>query len=311
MILPRSPARIHIRQVLLRVAVLLPLLHSIFVAPASAQRCFDVSFDPEASYPCRFEAPRWSGELASLGANAALGALTAGLVRELRGGSFSDGFVKGALGGVITYAGKRVAAERFDGAGLLGRQIAAVGSSATRNAGADVPLFQRLTLPFGPVWLEVQRESGTRLSARVDPVALGWIVHGVLEEDLDFEVGESLSSGAAIFRTNEKLLLFDTDTVAGTANAGVVFVAGIEAFGERRRDRTAAHERIHILQQDQFAILWTVPLGEWAMRKSSFFAPIAPRIALNVSTEIMRLLAPLFDSHEDRPWELEAIFHAR
>jgi hypothetical protein len=291
------------------------LLLLLLASPASApaQQCFGGSFNDETDFPCRFRAPRWSGELASLGANAFLGALTAGLLREFRGGSFTDGFVKGALGGTISYAGKRLAAERFDGAGLIGRQIAAVVASAARNAGMDVPVFQHITLPLGPVWVDVFRAEGTRFSARVDPAALGWIVYGILEPELDFDGGETLSSGGAVFRTDGKMLSFGEDSVhaSGVTNAGVVYIAGVEAFGPERKRRTETHERIHVLQQDQLAIVWTAPLGEWAMRKTTLLGPVAPHLAVNFSTEIMRLLAPLFDTHEDRPWELEAIFHAR
>lgn len=313
MIARLSPVLFRMWQARVRNAI--PLLLLLFdpVAPVAAQDCFGGGFNDDTEFACRFRAPRWSGEVASLGANAFLGAVTAGLIRELHGGSFSDGFVKGALGGVITYAGKRVAAERFDGAGFLGRQIAAIGSSATRNAGADVAVFDRMTLPLGPIWLDVYRGEGRRVAARVDPAALGWIVYGIAESELEFDAGGSLSSGGALFRTKGKLLSFGDDSVhaAGVTNAGVVYIAGVEAFGPERERRTDAHERIHVLQQDQLAILWTMPLGEWALRKASVPVPLASHVTANFSTEIMRLLAPLFDTHEDRPWELEAIFHAR
>jgi hypothetical protein len=279
-------------------------------AGAGAQ-CFRNGVDEE--YPCRFTSPRWSGELASLGANALVGALTAGLTREFRDGDFSDGFTRGALGGVITYAGKRLAAEDFTTAGLFGRQIAAVGASATRNAAAAQPSFERLTLPLGPVWLDVRRGERTHLAARVDPAALAWIVYGITERELDVDIGESLSAGAAVFRTNGKLLSFGNDSVhaAGVTNAGVVFLAQVPAYGEAARRRTETHERIHVIQEDQFTILWTAPLGEWAMGRTSLLARVAPHVVINLSTEVFRLLAPMFATHEDRPWELESIFHAR
>src|SRR5262245_30296029 len=68
-------------------------------------------------------APSWAAHAAVLTTNMVVGGLTAGLIQELRGGSFKDGFTRGALGGSITYAGKWVSSERFDGAGFLGRQI--------------------------------------------------------------------------------------------------------------------------------------------------------------------------------------------
>ena len=63
----------------------------------------------------------WPGELEFLSGNAALGGLTAALIQKLRGVSFWEAFVDGALGGAVAYAGKRIAVERFYGAGLVGR----------------------------------------------------------------------------------------------------------------------------------------------------------------------------------------------
>lgn len=80
-----------------------------------------------------------------------LGGLTAGIVQRLRGGSFSDGFARGAVGGAVAYAGRRIAAERFDGAGLLGRQVGAVGASVVRNASERRPSLERLFFPAGPL----------------------------------------------------------------------------------------------------------------------------------------------------------------
>ncbi|MGH7501039.1 MAG: hypothetical protein ACREL7_04705 [Longimicrobiales bacterium] len=286
-----------------------------FAQPVAAvtQQCFDSGYNDEIDFPCRFSAPRWSGELASLGANALIGGLTSGLKREFGDGNFSDGFLRGAFGGAITYVGKRVAAERFDGAGLLGRPVAAVGSSVARNAALGLPAFHHITLPLGPVWLEIRRDPDSRLAARLDPAALAWIVYGIVESELDFDAAETLSSGSAVFRTREKLLSLGDDSVhaAGLVNAGVMFLADVAAFGPERRRRAEAHERVHVLQEDQFAILWTAPAGAWAMRQTSLLAPLAPYVAVNLSTEMFRLLASLFDTHEDRPWELESIFHAR
>src|SRR5512133_49653 len=95
------------------------------LAPAilSAQ-CLPTPIPPDEAPPCTQRYPHWAGELASIGGNALLGGLSAGIMQELRGGSFRSGFTRGALGGTAIYVGKRIDAERFEGAGLLGRQVA-------------------------------------------------------------------------------------------------------------------------------------------------------------------------------------------
>ncbi|MGH7507073.1 MAG: hypothetical protein ACRELX_15570, partial [Longimicrobiales bacterium] len=66
------------------------LFITLVPAPAAAQ-CSALGMEP-----CPIDAPRWVGELATLGANALLSAVTAGVVRWARGGGFADGFAPGA-----------------------------------------------------------------------------------------------------------------------------------------------------------------------------------------------------------------------
>jgi hypothetical protein len=273
--------------------------------------CFDGSADIETR--CTVEAPRWMAEFATLSANGVIGGLTAGLVRHFRGDSFADAFVAGALGGVTTYAGKRVVAERFAGAGMLGRLISAAGASMVRNATSGELLLSRITVPVGPVWVELRRgPGGTALGARIDPAALGWLVYGLAEPELDLDAGESLSAGTAVFRTRGKVLAFGDDEThaAGVTNAGVIFLADVPAYGESFERRALAHERVHVLQEDALAIMWTDPLAGLAFRGLGPDSPTR-HLAVNVSTELMRALARFESRHEARPWEMESIFLAR
>ena len=277
---------------------------------SAQERCFVGGVDQPGG--CRFEAPRWVGEFATLSANGLLGALTGGLAQHFHGGSFQDGFVRGAMGGAIVYAGKRITSERFSGAGLLGRGVAALGSSAVRNAGAATPSFSRLTLPLGPLWLDI--DAPTRaLGVRVDPVALGWVVYAVVETELEIDWGGTLSAGAPVFRTENRSLRLSGDSVhtAGVTNAGIMFLSDVPAFGPSHARRQGAHERVHVIQEDQLAIMWTDPLGEWALRRTPALSGAESLLVVNLSTEILRLLGGAIPEYGDRPWELESIFRAR
>lgn len=272
--------------------------------------CFQGSVDYDG--PCYFDAPRWVGEFASLSANGLIGALTGGLSQHLGGGSFRDGFVEGALGGSIVYAGKRTAAESFAGAGFLGRSMAAVGASSVRNVSRGDPLFSRLTLPLGPLWVEF--DTPTReLSARLDPVALGWMAYGISEPELELDWGATFSNGAPVFKTHNKVLKLGGDTihVAGVTNAGIVYSADVPAYGPGHARRHRAHEQVHVIQEDQLAIMWTDPLGRWAMGRAARLRRLRSRLAVNLSTEILRLLGHAVPEHGDRPWEVESVFFAR
>ncbi len=257
-------------------------------------------------------APRWAGQITAFSTNALLGGLTAGVLQELRGGSFKDGFTRGALGGAFVYTGKRMASRRFEGAGLLGREVAALGSSVVRNAGEARPMFDRLVFPIGPLRLQVSPRTG-RLDASLDVIGAAWLAWAIAEPELDLAVRASLSGGAPIFRTRNKVIVTSANRLhgGGFTPAGVVLQSYVPAWGSVLLDRVLAHERVHVLQEDQLLHTWLEPGEEWLLSKLPYGQRIARRIDINVSTELLSLLAPLFSSHGSRPWELEAIYLSR
>jgi hypothetical protein len=258
-------------------------------------------------------APRWAGQLTVLSVNALFGGLTAGVIQELRGGSFKDGFTRGALGGTFAYAGKRIAADRFEGAGFLGREVAAVGASVIRNASEGQPTFARLALPLGPVRLNVYRTNGLRIEPSLDVVAALWVAWGIAEPDLEFVASESLSAGTPVFRTNNKLIVHESDRrhAGGFAAAGIVMQSYIPAWGKPRLERILAHERVHVEQEDQLYLTLIEPLENWLIGKLPRGGTITKVIDINATTELIGLLKVLFPQHSSRPWELEAIYLSR
>ena len=257
-------------------------------------------------------APGWAGQMTSLSVNTLFGGLAAGVFQELRGGSFKDGFARGALGGAVTYAGKRISGRRFSGAGLAGRELAALGSSMVRNAGEGRGLFQQLAFPVGPVWLHVTPET-RRLSASVDVIGAAWLAWGIAEPELNFQAGESLSAGAPVFRTNGKLIVFGPNKLhgGGFTAAGNMLLSDVPAWGSVVLDRVAAHERVHVPQQDQLYLTLLEPGGKWLLSRVPYVKNIARHVDLNLSTELMGHASRLFDRHSSRPWEAEAIFFSR
>jgi hypothetical protein len=242
-----------------------------------------------------------------------MGGLTAGITSRLRGGSFRQAFLDGMIGGGAIYAGKRIAAERFAGAGLLGRETAALGVSIIHNAGAGAGLLDRLVFPVGPLRVHIDRTAGPSLNVRLDAIALGWIAWAVSEPELHFDAGDSFSAGTAIFRTRDKVLRFGSDSVhaAGVTAAGVAFVADVPGFGPDFPGRALAHERVHVLQMDHISQLWIDPLVMAATRGVPWLSAVSRHVEINLSTELLRALGGFFPEHDERPWEIEAIFFAR
>lgn len=246
------------------------------------------------------------GEVAFLGLNAAVGALTAGVWQELSGGSFERGFTQGALGGSVVYAGKRVAAESFPGAGFLGRELAAVGSSIVRNAADARPLLDSLSLPAGPLRLRFAPPDPTKLAVEPNLGELYWTIYGFADGRLEFDLTESLSSGMAVFQSDRFLAGTDDERINGGATAGVVFLSPL---GEGQREETLAHERAHVLQIDFLHHAWFGPL-ERKMAEKLPYQGLSSYVDYGVLYPTIRWGGSLlgWDYKLDAPIEAEAEF---
>lgn len=276
----------------------------IMLLPASLRAQTDTAFYSAA-------APGWVSEFSIISGNMLLSGITAGITQELRGGSFRDGFTRGALGGLVIYGGKRVAAERFSGAGLLGRQVGAVGASIVHNAGRGNGTFDQLVFPIGV--MRVYWERPTRQwQVKVDAVALGWTIYGIVEPELEFNGGRSLSAGTPVFQTRAKVISLSNDAHAGgIVQTGVIFLSDVKQWGDAFLEKAFAHERVHMMQMDQLFLTMIEPHDDWAMSQVPFGRTASRWIDINLSTELLRILAGAIDEHDDRPWEFEAIYLTR
>jgi hypothetical protein len=257
--------------------------------------------------------PKWVGQFTALSANAVLGGVTAGVIQELRGGSFKDGFARGALGGSVVYAGKFVSAKHFFGAGLLGREVGSVGASMVRNAADRVGTFDRLMLPAGFARVYWNR-AGHKVNVRLDVYAMGYAAFGFMEDELDFNARDSFSSGTLVFRTRNKVIDLGGSRelhAAGVTENGIVFRSYVPGWGEEFLQRALAHERVHVVQMDQLYVTLNDYANDWAFSKLGGPRFLGNHIELNATTELLKLLAKVIPKHADRPWEIEAIYFTR
>jgi hypothetical protein len=203
------------------------------------------------------------------GANIALAGVSAAVISKLRGGSFSRALLSGSLGGALVYAGKWVSAEHFDGAGLLGRELAAVGASVVRNASLDDPILGTVVLPFGPIRIYVVRDwaSRRRMRIKADLPALVSTAYAVWHPKLDLDLARSLSAGTPIFVARESLLGSDR---SGMYVAGVIWAKETDpnVVVGPTRDLIVAHETVHTIQHDFVFIAWGEPVERWLLGTS-------------------------------------------
>jgi hypothetical protein len=254
----------------------------------------------------RDEPPAWAGDLAFLGGNAALGGLAAGLVRALRGGSFWDAFPGGALGGALSYTGRRVAVETFPAAGLLGREVGAVGGSVVRNAANGAGLLDELVLPAVVARVYLRRGTAPWLRVELDAPTLLASIYLGLRGDAELDVGASASAGTPVFYTRER---WAEGGWAGYQAAGAIWLRGNpgDPYPEVEEAAAFAHERVHVLQYDFSFLSWGEPVesllapylpgGEWIGRHVELGLHLG---AWGVANALLR--------YDERPWEAEAHF---
>ncbi len=257
-------------------------------------------------------APTSVGDHATvLGVNVALGGVTAGVFQLLRGGSFGKGFLGGSLGGAVVYAGKRVAGQQFDGAGLVGRELAAVGNSLVYNAAEGGPLLERFIVPLGPipVRLHLTTTGGFGVRPTVDLASAGAIVYGLVAPDVRLDMGRSVSSGAAVFVRPARLR--PPGTVVGglppseriATTVGSVIFLTITADGDAR---VLAHEQVHVLQFDFVLAAWSDRLDAAMWDGVAVFDRY---LRLNTLATVLGVASRTLFLPQDRdglPWEVEA-----
>jgi hypothetical protein len=256
--------------------------------------------------PTAPSSPGWTGELQVVGVNAALGGVTAGVFSKARGGSFVRAFARGLAGGTGVYAGKRLATARFTTAGLLGREIAAVGSSVVRNAADGRGSFDRLVLPMGLGRLYLDRAAPVRARFGVDLAAVVATTYSATRSELRFDLAATASAGLPVFVARDG---FQGSEWEGRHMAGVVWLRENLAWqrGGTVHSRVLAHETIHAMQNDFAFAAWSLPAEQ---RLSARRLGAASRwIDFGLQVPALGALS-LLTGYDDRPWERAAHFLA-
>lgn len=232
------------RQAVLCLALVLALLTA---SPGEAQR-----LAPPHS--------EWITHTGIAAANVLVGGLVTAATAWIRGEDLGDAFVKGSVGGGGVFFGKCVASERFGGAGLLGRQMAAVGSSVAANGGMGRGWLEEVWLPAGPFWIQASPASAHDLRLDLsNVVALAW---AGTRRELEFDWRQSVSTGAAIFVAPEHRIVKGGDRMNGFSIPG----GAVLGVGSREPDDVRAHEMTHVIQQDYLRQNVSLPVEAWAWR---------------------------------------------
>jgi hypothetical protein len=253
---------------------------------------------------------RWVGDVTFLSLNALLAGVSSGIQQELRDGSFSDGFARGALGGAVAYGGRRIVVADFWGAGLIGRQFSAVGNSLVRNAGKAQPSLNAVWLPLGPVTVQLSRDNRVRVTAKPDLYSAGALIAAILDDRLELDVGTSLSSGAPVFRAPHHNIRLDGRLVNGIAPAGLIIVGQPLNVDPTESENTLGHERVHVLQYDFAQMIWGDPLEGYLTRRIPYARTLNNYVRFGVTAPMIigGFVQYLDVDVYDHPWEIEAFY---
>jgi hypothetical protein len=285
------------------------LVLTLVPAALAAQPCFTPADFTSADQHCEpvgsQGAERWKGHATALGINAALGGVTAGVAQHLQGGSFWTGFVRGAGGGGVVYAGKSLAVADFAGAGFLGREISAVGSSMVANASDGRGAFDRVVLPVGPARLYVDLTgASTPVRAKVDLPGIVALAVTAADSDARLDLASSLSMGTPVF------IVQGDEPWLGRARAGVVAIQDRGLPPDERKEairEVRRHEQVHVLQYAFSATAWGEPLERRVLQHVPGGPTVNRYVDVGLHVALWGGLRLLYPSGYG-PWEREALF---
>ena len=238
----------------------------------------------------------------NLAANGAFGGVAAAARAALTGRDPARAFLRGVGGGLLVGAGRQVAGSRFDGAGLLGRQLSATGLSVIRSAAEDTAAW---LVPVGPLKLWIVPGSEDRLRARLNLTETTATLYYVARREARLDGRASLSAGAPVFRLPERTFATADGEAVGRMDAGIILLGAAPTPYRVSLDEPLAHEAVHVLQLDFGTEVLTGPIESWALQRV-----LGRRAASLVDAGA---LAPLIlgglnsiTAYGDRIWEHEA-----
>jgi hypothetical protein len=242
--------------------------------------------------------------VAHLAVNGALGGFSAAMFALARGENPWRAALMGFGGGVTMGAGKQVAAQRFDGAGLLGRQLAALGTSLVRSASEDTTV---VLLPLGPMTVEVRPRAADRVRPRVNLVGSATVLYYVIRSDTRVDPRASLSVGAPVFRFPTETVSTRDGIIFGRMDFGTVLLGTPLSPLDEQRRMTLPHESIHVLQYDFLEHALTLPPERAILRKLGVGEGFLRHVDIGVMSVLLAGVLQMNMDYDDRPWEREAV----
>jgi hypothetical protein len=238
--------------------------------------------------------------------NIAIGAGTAAIGRVIAKKDPKKSALQGALAGAVIFAGKWLVAQNDDRSNLLGRTIAAVGSSEVREAATGKPYLAQVIIPYGIARLHVNRFSPRPLEIRLDLAATIATFVNACESPKQFQLAKSIKSGVPFF-------LIDRDkrggSIKGLQLAGVVTYRVATRFEEQEEEQTKkmlGHELTHVVQSDYLFNAYGSLLEDTLVPRLPAGRTLHRFVDIGIHVPMLLSLNSVIP-YADRPWEREAV----
>ena len=241
---------------------------------------------------------------AHLAVNGALGGFSAAMFALARGKNPWRAALVGFGGGVAMGAGKQVAGRRFHGAGLMGRQLAAFGTSMVRSASEDTMV---VIVPIGPMTFEVRPSAVDRVRPRVNVVSTATLLYYVVRADTRVDMGATLSAGAPVFRFPTETVSTRDGIIFGRMDFGTIVLGRTPLVQDRQRRMTLPHEAIHVVQYDFLEQALSLPLERAILRKLGAGDGFLRHVDLGAISVMLAGVLQMHMDYDDRPWERESV----
>lgn len=242
--------------------------------------------------------------VAHLAVNGALGGFSAAMFALARGKNPWRAVLKGFGGGVVMGAGKQVAGQRFDGSGLIGRQLASLGTSVVRSASEDTTV---VILPVGPMTFEIRPSAVDRVRPRVNLVAATTLLYYVIRDDTRVDLGATFSAGAPVFRFPTETVSTRDGIIFGRMDFGTIVLGATPTILDTQRRMTLPHESIHIVQYDFLEQALSLPPERGILRTLGVGEGFLRHVDVGVISVLLAGVLQMHMDYEDRPWEREAV----
>jgi hypothetical protein len=239
-----------------------------------------------------------------LAVNGALGGFSAAMFALARGNNPWRAALMGFGGGVVMGAGKQVAGRPFDGSGLIGRQLASVGTSLVRSASEDTMV---VLLPMGPMTLEIRPRATDRVRPRVNLVGSATVLYYIIRADTRVDLGATLSAGAPVFRFPTETVSTHDGIIFGRMDFGTIILGTPLSVIEEQQRMTLPHESIHVLQYDFLEHALSLPPERAILRMLGVGERFLRHVDIGVVSVVLAGVLQMQMGYDERPWEREAV----